>query len=154
MSKMARMYSRKKGKSGSTKPTNKSVPTWIRYKATEVEMLIGKMAKDGKSTSEIGIILRDSYGIPDVKLLTGKTITAILKEKKLTKELPEDLLNVIKKYIAITKHMEENKQDMPAKRGLSLAESRIRRLVKYYKAKGVLPADWKYDVKNIRMYVE
>ena len=32
------------------------------------------MAKEGKSTSEIGILLRDTYGIPSVKLITGKRV--------------------------------------------------------------------------------
>jgi len=151
---MARMHSRKKGKSGSTKPVNKTQPTWLRYKAVEVEMLITKMAKEAKSTSEIGIILRDTYGIPDVKLITKKSISHILKEKKLTKELPEDLSNLINRYIQIKKHLEENRKDMPAFRGLQLTESKMRRLVKYYKEHKVLPKDWKYDEKSIRMYVE
>jgi small subunit ribosomal protein S15 len=150
---MARMYSRKKGKSASTKPTTKAQPTWLRYKAKEVEMLITKMAKEGKTTSEIGIILRDTYGIPDVKMVTKKSILKILKEKNLTKELPEDLFNLIKRYIQIKKHLEENKKDMPALRGLQLTESKMRRLVKYYKERDVLPKDWKYDEQSIRMYV-
>ncbi len=151
---MARMHSRKRGKSGSTKPVNKTQPTWLRYKAAEVEMLIAKMAKEAKSTSEIGIILRDTYGIPDVKLITKKSILQILKEKKLTKELPEDLSNLIKRYIQIKKHLEENKKDMPALRGLQLTESKMRRLVKYYKERKLLPQNWKYDEKSIRMHVE
>lgn len=150
---MARMHSRKKGISGPTKPVNKTAQSWLRYKAKEVEMLIAKMAKEGRSTSDIGIILRDTYGIPDVKTLTKKSITKILEEKKLTKELPEDLFNLIKRYIQIKKHLEENKKDKPALRGLQLTESKMRRLVTYYKKKGVLPRDWKYDEQSIRMYV-
>ncbi len=151
---MARMHSGKKGKSGSKKPVKKTIPSWTRYKAKETELLVMKLAKEGKSSSEIGIILRDTYGVPDIKTMTGKSVLAILKEKGLQKELPDDLFNLIRKSINIRKHMEENRQDMPAKRGLILTESKIKRLVKYYKERKVLPVDWKYDAKSIRLYVE
>lgn len=151
---MARMHSRKKGKSGSKKPVKKSVPSWARYKAKEVELLVTKLAKEGKPSSEIGVILRDTYGVSSIKTTVGKNVQAILKEKGMQKELPEDLLNLVKKSISIRKHLEENKQDMPALRGLILTESKIKRLVKYYKKNKVLPLDWKYDAKSIRLYAE
>jgi small subunit ribosomal protein S15 len=151
---MARMHSRDKGVSGSKKPFKKTVPTWIRYKPKEVELLIGKMANEDKTPSQIGLYLRDTYGIPDVKTLTGKSITKILKEKKLTPEVPEDLRSLIRKAALIRKHMEDNKQDKPAFRGLQLTESKIKRLVKYYKTSGRLPVDWKYDPRKASTYLE
>jgi len=39
-------------------------------------------------------------------------------------------------------------------RGLQLAESRIKRLVKYYKRIGRLPMEWKYDSESIKFYAE
>lgn len=150
---MARMYSRKKGKSGSNKPIKKTA-IWVRYKPKEIELLIAKLAKEGKSASEIGLFMRDSYGIPNISAVTNKRITRIVKEKGLAKELPEDLLNLIKKSVKIRKHMEENHKDMPALRGLQLTESKIRRLVKYYKKTKVLPLGWKFDAKSVRLYVE
>jgi len=66
---MARMYSRRKGKSGSTKPTERKKKAWIKYSAKEVESLIEKLAKSGLTKSMIGLVLRDSYGIPEVKAL-------------------------------------------------------------------------------------
>ena len=90
---MARMHSRKKGVSGSTIPVKK-VPTWAPFKGKEVEKLILKYSKAGKTSSEIGIILRDSYGIHSVKALTEKKITQILEENGMKKNLPEDLLNI------------------------------------------------------------
>jgi small subunit ribosomal protein S15 len=151
--KMARMHSRKKGKSGSVRPLQKSKLTWIRYSKNEVEMIIVKLAKDGKQMSEIGSILRDTYGIPCVKTLTASTIKQILEKKNLTSEIPEDLKNLIRKLVALQKHQETNKQDMTAKRGFQLTESKIMRLVKYYKRSGELPSTWKYDPKNVAMYV-
>ncbi len=151
--KMARMHSGRKGVSGSKKPAEKA-RTWIRYKPKEVELLIVKLAKEGKSSSEIGSILRDSYGIPDTKFITSKKITRIMKEKSVAKELPEDLLNLIKRSVQLRKHLEENKKDKTAFRGLQLTESKLKRLIGYYKSNNVLPKDWKYDPKSIRMYAE
>lgn len=151
---MARMYSRRRGKSGSKKPLEKTKQSWLRYKPKEAEMLIVKLAKEGKSASKIGLALRDSYGVPDVKLLTGKTITKIMNEKKLAPKIPEDIMALIKKSIKIRKHREENRQDKTSLRGLQLTESKIKRLVKYYKKAKKLPVDWKYDVKSIKLYVE
>lgn len=152
--KMARMYSRKKGKSGSTRPTEKSVPSWVKYSAKEIELLVTKYAKDGKSPSQIGLFLRDEYGIPDVKLITKKSITQILQEKKMLKTLPEDLMALLKKVLAIQEHLEANHKDQPAKRGLTLTESKILRLVRYYKTTGRIPKDWNYNPKEIKMYIE
>ena len=151
---MGRMHSRDKGKSGSTKPSEKKVPSWMGYKSKEVELLIGKLAKEDMTASQIGIFLRDNYGIPDVKLVTGKKISQILKEKKLLHDIPEDLRSLIKKAIFIRKHLGDNHKDEPAKRGLQLTESKIKRLVKYYIKSKKLPADWKYDPKKATMYVE
>lgn len=151
---MARMHSKRKGKSGSKKPTKKQLHSWIRYKPKEVELLIVKLAREGNTSSQIGMVLRDTYGVPDVKIALGKKITAILKEKKLLAKLPEDLMALIKKLIAIKSHLEINNHDMTAKRGLQLTESKIKRLVKYYKKTKKLPEDWKFDTKRVKMYLE
>ena len=126
----------------------------MRYKEKEIEKLIIKLAKAGTSASEIGMSLRDIYGIHNVKTATGKSVTQILSENKLAKELPEDLLALIKKLVEVKKHLEKNRQDKTAKRGLQLTESKIRRLIKYYKNSKKLPADWKFNPEKIKMYVE
>lgn len=151
---MAKMHSRKKGTSGSKKPLKPSKPTWLRYKPKEIELLVVKLAKEGRTASQIGLVLRDTYGVPDVKLLTEKSITEILADKKLLPELPEDLVALMRKDIAIRKHLEENRKDEAAKRGLLLTESKIRRLVKYYKRVGRMPVEWKYDPSKLKMYTE
>ncbi len=151
---MARMHSRAKGKSRSTKPSKKGVPAWVQYKPKEVELLAIKYSKEGKTPSQIGVYLRDEYGIPDIKLITGKPITKILEEKKAGPDIPEDLSALIRKAVLIKKHLEAKKQDLTAKRGLQLTESKIRRLAKYYKNSGKLPKDWKYDPEKIKLYVE
>ena len=151
---MARMHSRKKGKSGSVKPLKK-VPSWTPYKKEkEVEKLVLKYGKAGQSTSEIGMTLRDGYGIPCVKTSTKKSVSQILKENNLLKDIPEDLSNLIKKLVAIKQHLEKNKQDQTAKRGLLLANSKIRRLTKYYKKAKKIPADWQLDMSRLKMYLD
>ena len=151
---MARKYSGARGKSGSTKPSKKIAPTWLTHKPKEIELLIVKLAKEGKNPSVIGLQLRDTYGIPDVKVAVGKSITTILNEKNLNKEIPEDLMALIRRAVLLRKHMQENKNDMSAKRGLLITESKLKKLVKYCKATGRLPLTWKYDPERIRLVVE
>ena len=81
---MARLHSRKKGKSGSKKPLKKIKPNWVRYDAKEAEQLVIKLSKQGYSQSKIGVALRDIYGIPDLRTITNKKISKILEENKLT----------------------------------------------------------------------
>ena len=151
---MARMYSRKKGKSGSKRPIKRTIPTWLVYKPQEIELLIAKFAKDEKNASEIGLILRDNYGIPSVKVVCGKSITEIIKDKNLLPELPDDLTSLIRRSALIRKHLEENTKDETAKRGLTLSESKIKRLVKYYKKVGKLPSEWKFDPERAGFFVK
>jgi small subunit ribosomal protein S15 len=151
---MARMHSRARGKSGSKKPSGKTSYSWLGYKPKEVELLVVRLAKQGLSPSQIGLKLRDSYGIPDIRKLLKKKITELLKEKKLLPELPEDLLSLIKKDALIIKHLERNKQDNTALRGKQLTESKIKRLTKYYKKTGKVPEKWKYDPAKAGMFLE
>ena len=150
---MARLYSRKRGKSGSKKPIKKTIPLWVRYKPREIETLIVKLAKEGLADSKIGVILRDTYGIPDVRVICKKKISKIIEEKGIKKELPEDLTALIKKAVLVRKHLEENKKDEVAKRGLTLTESKIKRLTKYYKKTGKLASEWKYEPERAGFFV-
>ncbi len=151
---MARMHSRKKGKSGSTRPAKLSKPSWVSLKPREIEMLVVKLAKEGKTASQIGIYLRDEHGVPSVKVMTGKTISDILKAKKLAPEIPDDLMALLRKAVIVRKHLAENNGDQTARRGLQLTESKIRRLAKYYLRTGVLEPGWKYDPERIKILVD
>ncbi|MFH0832846.1 MAG: 30S ribosomal protein S15 [Candidatus Aenigmatarchaeota archaeon] len=144
---MARMHSRKHGKHGSNKPLKKA--TWVEYDRNEIEKLILKLAKDN-TTSKIGMILRDQYGIPDVRQF-GFRISDVAATKK---EVPEDLYNLIKKAVDLHRHMSDNKKDATSKHGLELLESKIRRLVKYYVRSGKLPKGWKYTIETAKLLVK
>mgnify|MGYP000370764798 FL=1 len=150
---MSRMHTHHKGKSGSKKPQSKTSPTWLKLKKDEVVALVLKLAKKDYQSSVIGLILRDSYGVPDVKIITGKTISQILKENKLGSEVPEDIQNLIKRAVKVRKHLGLNKKDMMSKRGVQLIESKIRRLEKYYKRTEKLPKNWKYNPEKARLLV-
>src|SRR3989338_8289498 len=117
---MAKMHSRARGKSGSKKPFTKSKITWLRYSEEEIEQLIIKIAKSGKTPSQIGLVLRDTYGIPNISRVLNKKMYDLLSKHNLLSQIPEDMAYLIKKEINIMKHLEENKKDFFAKRGLIL----------------------------------
>ncbi len=127
---------------------------WVNYSNEEIEEFILKFTKEGKSPSEIGIILRDQYGVPSVKAVTGEKITAILKKNEQAQEYPEDIMNLIKRAVNIRDHLKENPKDLHTKRGLTIIESRIRRLGKYYSNEGELPEGWRYDPQEAALLVK
>ncbi|MFH0848768.1 MAG: 30S ribosomal protein S15 [archaeon] len=141
---MARLYTHKRGKSGSTRPLSKKAPSWCKYSAEEVEALCLKFAREGNTPSMIGTILRDRHGIPLVKAITGKTIFKILKKSDAAPKMPEDLETLLRKSDHVRLHLQKNKSDHISKRSLALIESKIHRLVGFYRSEGVLPPDWKY----------
>jgi small subunit ribosomal protein S15 len=151
---MARMYSRGKGKHRSKRPPTKKLPSWFKLDKKAVENLVINLAKQRYSSAQIGLILRDKYGIPDVKKATGKTISGIMKESRLYPEYPEDLLNLFKKAVNLYTHLQKNKADKHSKHGFENLESKIKRLIKYYKRKKVLPKDFVYDIEKIKLIVQ
>ena len=150
---MARMHSRKKGRSGSTRPARLEKPPWVELSPEEVEGEVVKLARRGNSKSMIGTIMRDSRGVPLVKVVTGKRISRIMEENNIESALPEDLANLVRKALNIRKHLETNHKDLESRKGLNRTESKIYRLIKYYKKKNVLASDFKYDVEKIRTLV-
>ncbi len=148
------MGKQRRGKHGSKKPPVKRIPKWLKYKKEEVENLVVKLAKEKIPSAQIGIILRDQYGIPDVKAITGKSISKIMKENKVYPEIPEDLLFLMKKAVRLREHLEKHKKDKTSKRGLEILESKIRKLAKYYVRKGILPKDWSYSPEQAKLIVQ
>lgn len=142
---MARIHARTKGKSGSSKPATPDL-SFSTLSAKEVQELVVKMSKeDNMSASLIGTTLRDSYAVPNVKALCGKSITSILEENNLNGSVPEDLQALVNKVYTLKKHLENNSKDIHNRRSLLLIESKIRRLTKYYKRVGKIPQNWRYN---------
>ena len=89
--------------------------------------------------------MRDSYGIPQVRFITGNKILRILKKKGCAPALPEDLYHLIKKAVAMRKHLEVLKKDNDCKYRLILIESRIHRISRYYRKHGKVAPNFKYE---------
>lgn len=151
--KMARIHARKKGRSGSKHPERTTPPEWVSYTQSDVEEFVVKLAKDGIAPSRIGVILRDQYGIPDVKQVAGKSLMQILVKNNLGLEIPEDLGNLIRRAIKLRKHAGKHVKDLHNKRGLHLIESKIHRLRKYYIREGRLPKGWVYEPEKAKLQV-
>jgi len=141
---MARMHARRRGKSCSVRPYRKQAPAWSNTDAAAIEKVVLDLRKEGASSAKIGLVLRDRYGVPDVKLATGKRIGDILKENNVATEIPEDLRDLMMKALGLRKHLAENKKDLHNKRQLQLCESKVRRLVKYYTGSKKLPKEFVY----------
>ena len=109
-------------------------PEWVTYSNEEIEEMILKFNREGKSTSE--------------------RITEILKRNNQANEYPEDLMNLIKRAVNIRDHLNENPKDLHSKRGLTIIESRIRKLSSYYVDEGQLPKGWRYDPEEAALLVK
>ena len=145
---MARMHTRRRGQSCSVRPARNEAPSWSNTDKAAIEKIIVDLRKEGTSSSMIGLILRDRYGVPDVKMVTGKSVGDILVENKISSEIPEDLRDLMIKALGLRKHLEDNKKDLHNKRQLHLVEAKIRRLVKYYLGTKKLPAGFTYKPEN------
>lgn len=151
---MARMYSRNKGKSSSRRPLQRE-SAWVKLKPAEVDEIIVKLAKQGKQSAEIGLALRDEYGIPSTRDAFKKRIARVMKKHGVYNEvLPEDMYNLVKRAVSLRKHMDRNKKDYTSYRGLELTESKIRRLAKFYKKQKALPEKWKWDPEKAKLWVK
>lgn len=142
---MARMHSRKHGKSHSIRPPSGRAPNWVNYSPDEIVMVVTKMAKDGLTSSEIGVRLRDQYGIPLIKSFLGRSMLQVMKESRVEPSPREDLARLLARAKSLQVHLDNNHGDRKNVRSLELLEAKIHRLSKYYKRKGLLPADWKYS---------
>ncbi|ELY52053.1 30S ribosomal protein S15 [Natronococcus jeotgali] len=145
---MARMHTRRRGSSGSDKPTADEPPEWSDVDADDIEARVVELAEQGHDPSQIGLKLRDEgvtgTPVPDVKLATGKKITEILEENDAKADIPEDLRSLMQRAVRLREHIRENPQDYQNKRALQNTESKVRRLVDYYRG-DELEADFQYS---------
>lgn len=148
------MHSQRKGSSGSKKPLVDKSPSWVQQSPEEIKELVVKLAGEGMATAKIGLVLRDQYAVPNVHLAVGISIREILAEKNIKFELPEDLQGLMKRAVQLSGHVKANPKDLHNLRGRHLIESKIRRLVKYYKREGVIPENWQYSLDTAALQVE
>ena len=151
---MARLHSKKKGKSGTKRPKGKIVPEWIPMEKAAVEEIILKMAGEGVPPSKIALFLRDQKGVANLRMVLGMSLSAFLKKNKAAPEYPEDLIELIRKAMRMNSHLRKSKKDLSNKVKLLYVESIINRLVKYYVSKGTLPGGCRYDLGKAALLVK
>lgn len=76
---MGRMHAPGKGISSSALPYRRAPPSWLKTTPDDVVEHIYKLARKGLTPSQIGVTLRDSHGVPQVRFVTGNKILRILK---------------------------------------------------------------------------
>ena len=151
------MHTRRRGSSGSDHPAADEPPEWSDVDADAVEERVVELAEQGYDPAQIGLKLRDEgvqgTPVPDVKLATGKKVTAILEENDAAPEVPEDLRNLLEKAIRLYEHVDENGQDHQNRRALQNTESKIRRLVDYYRGDKI-DEDFRYSYDAAKNLLE
>lgn len=122
-------------------------------KPKAIEDLVLKLSKEGRTKAQIGLVLRDQYGIPRIHPVLGKRLTQVLVDQGIEEDLPEDISQLMLRAVKVFEHVQINPKDLHNKRNLALTEAKIRRLGRYYMAKGTLPTDWKYTIKMAKLTV-
>ena len=154
---MARMHTRRRGSSDSDKPVADEPPEWSDVDEDAIVDRVVELAEQGHSPSEIGLTLRDEgvqgTPVPDVSLATGQKITEILEDEDADPELPEDLRNLMERAVRLREHMDENPGDHQNKRALQNTQSKIRRLVDYYRG-DALDDDFTYSYDTAKQLLE
>ena len=101
-----------------------------KLKPEEIEEIVITLAKNKVHPAKIGLILKEKHGIPRAKL-AGKKICVILKENGLY--LNPDKTAISSRVENLKKHVQKNRQDKKAKRGLQIVEARLRKASLYEK---------------------
>ena len=151
---MSRIHSGRKGRSGSHRPYPAVKPEWLTVEPDEVVEEAVKLGKSGMSSAQVGAVLRDTYGVPSSRVITGSRLTDLLASHGVKPDLPEDLQALLKRVVHLQRHLETHPKDLSNRRGLNLMEARIRRLAHYYRQKKKLPADWSYTSATAVLQVE
>lgn len=124
---------------------------WVTYEKDELEALVTKLAKEGKSSALIGQLLRDQYGIPDTRKYGVRV--AKVSQANVPREIPEDMLSLLKQAVKGHRHLTAKPKDSKARHSLDRIESKIRRLAKFYVREKRLPKDWTYSLEKAKMIV-
>ncbi len=103
-------------------------PAWVKMTESELKKVIAELAKKYPS-SQIGMMLRDQYGIPTVRIY-GKKLNDYLKELGI--DVKEDLVNAEKKVDNLKDHMSNNITDKNSKHKLQKAQARLNIIKRYY----------------------
>lgn len=151
---MSRIHSGHKGRAGSHRPYPLTKPEWVTATTEEVVTQAVQLSKTGLLGARIGQTLRDSYGIPSARAVTGKRLSTLLAENGVKPEIPDDLQALLKRVVHLQRHLVSHPKDLSNRRGLVLMESRIRRLARYYRQHQRIPEGWRYSAAGAALQVE
>ena len=151
---MSRIHSGRKGRAGSHRPFPLTRPDWVTLSAEEVAQQAVQLAKGGRSAAQVGLALRDGLGVPSSRAVTGKRLAVVLAEGGVTAEVPDDLQALLKRVVHLQRHLATHPNDLANRRGLTLMESRIRRLARYYRQHRRIPESWRYSAAGAALQVE
>jgi len=151
---MSRIHSGRKGRAGSHRPYPLTRPEWVTASSEEVATQAVQLAKGGRSAAQVGLALRDGLGVPSSRAVTGKRLAALLADGGVKPEVPDDLQALLKRVVHLQRHLAANPNDLANRRGLTLMESRIRRLARYYRQHRRIPESWRYSAAGAALQVE
>ncbi|MGA3020956.1 MAG: 30S ribosomal protein S15 [Candidatus Micrarchaeales archaeon] len=149
---MARMHTGRHGKSKSRKPLESEMKA--EMERGKLEGIIAGYVKQGMNGTLIGQKLKDEHGVGYVRPILGKRLSAFMEEKGFNREIPTDLLNLMRKAVNMRKHLAANHRDVYGSVRLQRVESKIWRLSKYYKGSGKLPLNWRYDPEQAALIIK
>lgn len=149
---MARLHTRKHGKSKSRKPT--LADATLDADKSKVEKAILEYSKQGLNGAAIGQRIKEKHEAGYLKPLLGKRLNRFLADSGVEQKLPDDLMALMKKAVGMHNHLAANHRDVYGKLRLTRVEAKIGRLSKYYRKEGRLPADWKYDPKQAALIIK
>lgn len=103
-------------------------PVWLKLSEEELKKIIATLAEKYQA-AQIGLILRDQYGVPTTKVY-GKKISAYLKE--INKNEFFEVKNIEVKVEKLKEHIKNNVTDKKAKHKFQKANSKLNALRKYF----------------------
>lgn len=106
-------------------------PVWLKMTEEEVKKVIAELSEKYQP-AQIGLILRDQYGIPTTKVF-GKKLSQYLKD--LGKDYNAEPKNVERKIDKMKEHLAKNITDKKAKHKLQKSVSKLNAMRKYFKLK-------------------
>ena len=83
-------------------------PSWIKMKPEDLGKQVGKLAE---KYVVVVVTLKDGFGVPQVKLVTGIKFLRILKKEGFAPSIPEVLYFFVKRAKSIQKHLGKNRND-------------------------------------------
>jgi small subunit ribosomal protein S15 len=153
---MARMHTKKHGKSKSRKPVVEigTIPSTATVTKEQIEELITGYAKQGMSPALIGERMKREHNVPYIRQYLGIRLSEFLKQKGLEGSMPSDIMDLMKTAVKMRIHLGKNNKDTYNTIRLRRIESKIWRLAKYYMREGVLPQSWRYDPETAALLIK